>query len=277
VVEVRKTKGKESKRPAYLLDVVKGGGREWRGAGCRPDAVMGVPGLALVRSEGGRLRVGDWSGLVRRGDLVWLGRGDQVEVKAQRALGVLVVYFDLRWEGERDAPWRESGLRRLRAGVMKKVVRAFEGLVEAFKEQETLGDRVLAWGYAAQLLGLAIAREEGGWRGATGGRERETLRHVLGFIESRMAQRLDLPILAGVAGLSRTHFAQWFRQRVGQSPMRYVRERRVERAKVLLTSTDLTVEQVAGQVGFKDPAHFNRVFKNVVGVPPLRHARGRGK
>ncbi len=277
MVEARQARERESKKPAYMLDVVKGEAREWRGGACRPGEVLGVPGLALVTSAGGRLRVGDWCGKVRRGDLVWLARGDRVEVMAKKPLGVLVVYFDLRWEGEEDAAWKESGRQRLKTGVLKKVVRSFEGLVEVLKEQETLGDRVLAWGHAARLLGAAMKREGRGGRAEKAGPEGETLRHVLGIIESRLAEGLDLPKLAAAARLSRTHFAQWFRRRVGQSPMRYVRERRVERAKALLASTDLTVEQVAGLVGFKDPAHFNRVFKSVVGAPPLRHARGGGK
>ena len=50
--------------------------------------------------------------------------------------------------------------------------------------------------------------------------------------------------------------------------MAYVAHQRMQRARVLLDETDLTVAQIGRAVGFADPYHFSRRFAAVVGRPP---------
>lgn len=91
---------------------------------------------------------------------------------------------------------------------------------------------------------------------------------VQAYINKNIGRPLTLKELAGVAHLSRYYFAALFRRHTGQSPMAYVRRRRIEIARALLLSSDNTVEQVARAVGFDDPFHFSRVFRRSAGVPP---------
>jgi AraC-like DNA-binding protein len=53
--------------------------------------------------------------------------------------------------------------------------------------------------------------------------------------------------------------------------MAYLRGLRMDRAKRLLREEELTVAQVADAVGFSDPYHFSRVFRQHVGMPPSRY------
>ena len=73
--------------------------------------------------------------------------------------------------------------------------------------------------------------------------------------------RLNLNAVARYAHLSEAHLGRIFRQEVGASPMRYLREVRLRRARELLTRTRLTIGEIAREVGFEDPAYFSRVFK----------------
>jgi AraC family transcriptional regulator, arabinose operon regulatory protein len=74
--------------------------------------------------------------------------------------------------------------------------------------------------------------------------------------------------LAAEVSLSPSRFAHLFTRQLGRSPMRELREARLNHAARLLESTDLSVERVAAASGFASPFHFNRVFRARYGTPP---------
>jgi AraC-like DNA-binding protein len=79
--------------------------------------------------------------------------------------------------------------------------------------------------------------------------------------------------LANVVALSRSHFSRAFKRSLGFSPMEYVVVRRVERAKAMISGTREPLAEVALTCGFADQAHFNRRFRDIVGVSPGRWRR----
>ncbi|SDN97835.1 AraC-type DNA-binding protein [Klenkia soli] len=95
------------------------------------------------------------------------------------------------------------------------------------------------------------------------------------LMDRRYAEPLDVAAVARVAHVSPAHFARTFRQVFGESPHRYLQRRRVERAMVLLRSTELSVTDVCLAVGFTSLGTFSRTFSAVVGESPSRH-RARG-
>ena len=100
-------------------------------------------------------------------------------------------------------------------------------------------------------------------------------RAVRDFVEEHLHQRITLADLAAVVGLSRCRFARRFRCSTGTSPHGFVLDRRVARAKLLLTRTGMPLSDVALRCGFADQSHLTRVFRARVGVPPGRfRARG---
>jgi len=99
------------------------------------------------------------------------------------------------------------------------------------------------------------------------------LRRVLSFVDSHIADPLRLEDLAGAAGLSRMHFAAQFRAATGYRPHSYVLHRRIEEAKTLIGQSEMTMVQVALDVGFQSQAHFCTVFKRLTGVTPTRWRR----
>jgi AraC-like DNA-binding protein len=98
-------------------------------------------------------------------------------------------------------------------------------------------------------------------------------------IERQLSQPLNIKGLAAEVNLSRSHFCHLFRAEVGVSPLRFLRERRMEWARVLLERTFLSVKEVMTRVGCSDPSHFARDFRMYHGVSPRewRIAVGRGR
>ncbi|HVK24408.1 MAG TPA: AraC family transcriptional regulator [Actinokineospora sp.] len=79
-------------------------------------------------------------------------------------------------------------------------------------------------------------------------------------------------------GVTPGYLSEAVRAATGRTAAQLVRETRVHEAKRLLAKTDLTVRQVAGRVGFGDPAYFCRFFRREAGLSPgqFRHATGNG-
>ena len=100
-------------------------------------------------------------------------------------------------------------------------------------------------------------------------------RAVRDFVEEHLHERIGLDDLAAVVGLSRCRFVRRFRCSTGTSPHGFVLDRRVARAKLLLTRAGMPLSDVALRCGFADQSHLTRVFRARVGVPPGRfRARG---
>lgn len=91
---------------------------------------------------------------------------------------------------------------------------------------------------------------------------------ALDAIEADLAAELRLGDLARVAGVSAGHLARAFRAAFGTSAGAYVRERRLERAAVILKAGKHRLSDVAMSVGFCDQAHFTRAFKTRFGITP---------
>jgi AraC-like DNA-binding protein len=88
------------------------------------------------------------------------------------------------------------------------------------------------------------------------------------YIRDHHRQKLSVEVLAKQASMSPSHFAHRFSAVARISPMRYLREARLEQARVLLTVSGARAGEVALEVGFESPAHFAREFKRRFGVSP---------
>jgi AraC family transcriptional regulator len=110
-----------------------------------------------------------------------------------------------------------------------------------------------------------------------GGLARWQARRALTYIDTHLESRLDVPMLAKLVSFSKSHFSRAFKQSLGLPPMMYVKMRRIERAKALMTSTNQQLTEIALVCGFADQSHLNRSFRKVIGVSPGRWRRTTAK
>ncbi|HLZ29941.1 MAG TPA: AraC family transcriptional regulator [Chloroflexota bacterium] len=97
------------------------------------------------------------------------------------------------------------------------------------------------------------------------------LRRARDHIDSHYVDALELDQLAQVAGVSKFHFARSFKATYGETPIRYLTRRRVERAQDLLRAANLTVTEICLEVGFASPGSFSMRFRQVVGETPTAY------
>jgi two-component system response regulator YesN len=77
---------------------------------------------------------------------------------------------------------------------------------------------------------------------------------------------LQLPDVAAYVNVSAGHLSTVFNQEMGMSYTDYVAEVRIEKAKELLMTTDMSSAEIAFQVGYNDPHYFYTIFKKVTGM-----------
>lgn len=94
------------------------------------------------------------------------------------------------------------------------------------------------------------------------------LRQALSYIEDNLNRDLSLAEIAREAGVSVSHLKTTFRQMTGLPVHRYVIQRRVERARALLSQGSLSISQVAQEAGFAHQSHLANHMRRILGCSP---------
>jgi len=93
------------------------------------------------------------------------------------------------------------------------------------------------------------------------------------FMQANRSRSLSVRDIARHVGMSESSFAHRFREVARTSPMRYLRQTRLDHARVLMLSEGARPSEAAAQVGFESTSHFTREFKRLYGAPPADYAR----
>ncbi|HLL90969.1 MAG TPA: helix-turn-helix domain-containing protein [Tepidisphaeraceae bacterium] len=96
------------------------------------------------------------------------------------------------------------------------------------------------------------------------------------LMRDRIGDPLDVSVLARAVGVSRVHLTRLYLKHRGTTPAAHLRQLRVARAGDLLSTTTLSVKEVAAVCGFATPEHFARVFRAATGRTPTAHQGRRG-
>jgi AraC family transcriptional regulator len=103
-----------------------------------------------------------------------------------------------------------------------------------------------------------------------GGMAPGKLRKAIEFINANLdkEQTVALAAVAEEVHVSYFHFSRAFKQSTGVSPNVYMIEQRIDRAKKLLTETDLPIAEIALRVGFASQSHFTTTFRRLAWATP---------
>ena len=109
-----------------------------------------------------------------------------------------------------------------------------------------------------------------------GGMAPHKLRRAIEYISDHLEQEREiaLAVVADEVGMSYYHFSRAFKQSMGLSPINYITRQRMERAKRLLTETELPIAEIALRAGFSSQSHFTTSFRRLAGVTPSSFRRG---
>ncbi len=101
----------------------------------------------------------------------------------------------------------------------------------------------------------------------------EKLQEAITVLNSDSEETVSVAALAEICGMSETYFRRLFSQVFGMSPQSYKTHKRISYACDLLDNTNLSIEAVSFESGYRDPAYFCRIFKKTVGCSPSSYRR----
>lgn len=229
----------------------------------------------LVQSRGSSIHEGQ----ARPGDLTLLPAGIPSRWYWSNTTSVVHVYLEpqLLSRIAEEAGWASGNRVEIRSvctfrdPFIAHLVLGLKSGLEAGAMRDRLYGDCLGTALAAHLLRHYCVFSPKMLAGERGGLPRHRLKQVLEHIKENLGRPLRLGELAGVARVSRSHFALAFRQSTGLSPHQYVLQSRVEAAKALLRRRDGAISAVSAELGFSDQSHFTRVFRSIVGTTPRRY------
>lgn len=96
---------------------------------------------------------------------------------------------------------------------------------------------------------------------------------VVAHIEAHFRSELSMKEMAAMAKLSSTQFNARFRELLRMSPSEYILKLRVEIAQKLLSTSNKSLAEIAGEAGFYDQSHFTKRFRKVTGMTPLAYRK----
>jgi AraC family transcriptional regulator len=103
------------------------------------------------------------------------------------------------------------------------------------------------------------------------GLDPQKLEIVVNYINDYIQRDLHLAELANLVQMSPYYFSRLFKQSIGVTVHQYVIQCRIEKAKQLLKTQDLSLTYISQQVGFHDQSHFSKTFCKIVGLTPKKY------
>ncbi|MEE1196461.1 MAG: AraC family transcriptional regulator [Lachnospiraceae bacterium] len=126
------------------------------------------------------------------------------------------------------------------------------------------------------LLDIIAIMEE---NGLVGSREKvedyraEYLKKILNFIQKEYGQKIRIRDMADLVGMNEQYFCRFFKKMIGKTPVEYLNEYRVEKAKDALASSDESIMNIAMDCGFNHMGNFINMFKKKEGYTPSEYRK----
>ncbi|MEY8839128.1 GlxA family transcriptional regulator, partial [Cribrihabitans sp. XS_ASV171] len=96
------------------------------------------------------------------------------------------------------------------------------------------------------------------------------VRRAIREMEANLEQPLRIPEICGRISLSHRQLDRLFHRHIGKTPALYYRDIRLDRARGLVTQTDMPMSEIAVASGFANQVHFSRAYRERFGLPPMK-------
>ena len=94
------------------------------------------------------------------------------------------------------------------------------------------------------------------------------LKGVFLLIEEHYQERITLDMASKIACMSRSHFCRFFKEVTGNTLTQYLHRLRIDKSKDLLLRSDLSIIEIAYEVGFENLSYFYKIFRNLTQITP---------
>ncbi|MDQ0058583.1 AraC family transcriptional regulator [Paenibacillus harenae] len=150
-----------------------------------------------------------------------------------------------------------------------RITALFQAMVEC-KSQQTIASRLREKAVLLELVALYL--EDVPVRVLQHRSEEISRLHIIQqYVASHLGASITVEHMAEAVHLHPNYFIAYFKKHLGVPPMKYVNLKRAERAKLLLTTTSLSIKEIADQTGFQDTSHFTKFFRKETSLSPTEY------
>ena len=140
---------------------------------------------------------------------------------------------------------------------------------EVYKHYSTIDEDDLSFFMASDILQyLCFLKKESNDLNSSYGYINPSLRRCVDYIKSNYSNKLCLDEIAEAANISVSYMHKLFKKTFNKTPLEYITEIRIQKAKYLLVSTRLKISNISEKVGFDSITNFYITFKANTGISP---------
>ena len=151
-------------------------------------------------------------------------------------------------------------------GDPPRIIALIDTIIRRMERDETMSTLLAASGAAWHVLALLAAD-----RRAVGRDAADPIEATIEHLRAASSTRVSVGELAGMAGLSESHYSALFRRATGYGVLEYQTRQRMGIARELLDTTARTIASIAQQVGYPDPLYFSRQFRRIHAMSPSEY------
>ena len=144
--------------------------------------------------------------------------------------------------------------------------RQFDEVIRVATQEASVKDKVFGIASTIHEMITEIAR--------TSTREADKIAEIKNAILSMLYEKGSLDEIASRFFMSKSNLIRMFKKHTGQTPYKFLLDEKIRISKVLLRSTNMNVKTIADRLCFSDEHYFSFVFKEKVGVSPLKYRNG---
>lgn len=264
--------------PSFLLSAVQATSLS---PGTRADKKLLDVYCLLVTMEGqGALTIDEVRHPLFPGTCFLLVPGAVVGMEAAEASGLDAyrVYFEASMTGERQTGREHADKLLLCPGeVVFQPFRQMAEQVEQLYRGRLGGDMLELFKLQIRFQDMLASLLEQNRPGASSEDAKQAVNRTISYMHRHYAEPITIEQLAKDAGIGRWQYNVLFKSLTGVTPIDYLTELRINRAKALLALPGRPLKDVAARVGFRDEYYLSRRFKQTVGLSPKQYASSRAR
>ncbi|MBE6891222.1 MAG: helix-turn-helix domain-containing protein [Ruminococcaceae bacterium] len=154
-----------------------------------------------------------------------------------------------------------------------------EELVENHENNKGIFD-LKSFGLLLLILNELVEKESVKWKPEISRKNiinyTKKLSPAIELINNKYTEKIPLSVLADACGLNEKYFCKVFRLLTGTTAIEYINNLRINKAEVLISTTDMSLLEIAEKCGFAELSYFSKKFKDIKGYTPTTARKNKG-
>ncbi|HBE01678.1 MAG: hypothetical protein A2096_07805 [Spirochaetes bacterium GWF1_41_5] len=160
-----------------------------------------------------------------------------------------------------------------KAALDKKLLNNLENIISAECHNNQPGGSIIIFGQVMMIFGLLFRQIMKNQNAHIFSRADIIINKTMAYMEDHYQEKINLKTLAANVGLKECRFSEIFKQYTGYAPMHYVINYKLNKAKLLLLYSKMSITAVSEYLGFDTLHYFSRIFKKQQGISPAQFAK----